>query len=254
MSVKHAVYRQLSRLSALAGRQERAGKRILLYHAIGTALPDDRYAISVAREDFVSHLDILAGGRKRPRPAVFGPAAAGVSEVSVTFDDGYRDCLSIAAPLLAERNIPFTVFVTVRHLQDRAGLYLDAAGLRELSGVPGASIGFHGLEHRPMDRLPDPELRRELEHGRKALEDALGGPVRTLSYPHGAVDRRVRDAALRAGFEAGGCSRYGLNTPSRDPLLLCRTEITGLDTLSDFQLKLEGAWDWFRFRHPDPQR
>ena len=76
--------------------------------------------------------------------------------------------------------------------------------------------------------------------------------VTALSYPHGSVDQRVRNAAKTAGYKMGGCSRYGLNHPDRDPLLLCRTDLTDFDSVADLTLKIEGHWDWFRFRHKDP--
>ena len=39
--------------------------------------------------------------------------------VSITFDDGYRDNLSEAFPILAAFNLPATVFVPTRHIDDR---------------------------------------------------------------------------------------------------------------------------------------
>lgn len=37
-------------------------------------------------------------------------------EVVVTFDDGYKNNLTVAAPILESLNIPFTVFVSVNHI------------------------------------------------------------------------------------------------------------------------------------------
>lgn len=38
-------------------------------------------------------------------------------EVVITFDDGYRNNLTIAAPILESLNLPFTVFVSVNHIE-----------------------------------------------------------------------------------------------------------------------------------------
>jgi len=73
-----------------------------------------------------------------------------------------------------------------------------------------------------------------------------------ISYPFGAVDRRVRDTAEKAGYLLAACSRFDINDISRDPFLLCRTEITGNDSVRVFQQKLHGDWDWYRWKRKDP--
>jgi len=80
----------------------------------------------------------------------------------------------------------------------------------------------------------------------------LGGEVRTLAYPYGAADRRVRDAAMAAGYRLAACSQAGINLPERDPLLLARTEVVSFDSERVFAQKLHGDWDWYRWRTQDP--
>lgn len=253
MSVKHAVYRSLSLAHRALRPPAGPGLRVLMYHSVGGGVVGDPYGISISPGLFRDHLRRLAG-RSDLSFRHFGPASAGKAELALTFDDGFKDTLTAAAPAAAEHGLPITVFVTAGHVRSPGALYLSLADLRELGAMPGVLVGAHGATHRPLDALSDEELSRELSDSRKFLEDALGREVRTMSYPHGRVDRRVRDAAAAAGFTAAGCSRYGLNGPGRDPLLLCRTEITAWDTVGDLELKTEGHWDWFRLRHPDPAR
>ena len=66
-----------------------------------------------------------------------------------------------------------------------------------------------------------------------------------------AVDRRVRDAALEAGYLIGCTTRFGINDPSRDSMLQLRTEIIASDSHRDFRRKVAGAWDWYALRQPD---
>jgi peptidoglycan/xylan/chitin deacetylase (PgdA/CDA1 family) len=158
-----------------------------------------------------------------------------------------------SAPALAALKIPFTAFVTPGFVGS-GPLYLSVSELKQLSAIPGATIGAHGARHVELTSLSDADLAEELSASRKKLEDWTGKAVLSLSYPHGAVDRRVREAARKAGFALGGCSRYGVNGEKRDPLLLCRTEVTRWDTAADLRLKLDGNWDWFALRHPDPAK
>ena len=67
--------------------------------------------------------------------------------VSVTFDDGYANNLTIAAPILERLNIPFTVFATVDYIQNNNDLYLSKTELKELAGLNCATIGSHCVTH-----------------------------------------------------------------------------------------------------------
>lgn len=252
-SLKHSAYRSLSRLCRWLDRPQPAeGLRALLYHAVGSRLPEDPYGTSLSAEMFAEHMAAIAARRGAWEPVPFGRPAAGRRQLAITFDDGYRDTLTAAAPLLVRLGLPFAVFVTAGHVRAPSSLYLSPAELKELAALPGVLIGAHGDAHRPLDALGEEALRRELSESRKYLEDILGRAVTALSYPHGGVNRRVRDAAEEAGYVLGGTSRYGLNGPDRDPLLLCRTEVTAWDDREDVALKLDGHWDWFALRHFDP--
>ncbi len=95
---------------------------VLCYHRVSgetrpLCTPPDLFAAHLAHlakhwrplplEELAGH---LAAGREPPR-----------GSVAVTFDDGYRDALTAAAPLLARYGIPATFFVTVS-FADRGGL------------------------------------------------------------------------------------------------------------------------------------
>ncbi len=249
MSWKHSLWRAVA---AAVGADARPGLRILGYHCVGTDIPGDPYGLCVRPGAFARQLEAIASGRFGTPVCLGGAKLDGSAELCVTFDDGYQDALTTAAPLLAEKNIPFTVCVTPG-LLDSGRPHLAWDELRELAKVPGAEIGAHGLTHARLDALGGSALARELEGSRRRLEDALGRAVTVMSWPHGAATRRTAAAAKAAGFARAGCSLYGVNGPGRDPLLLKRTEITGFDDDRDFAGKAAGRWDWFARRQGDPQ-
>jgi peptidoglycan/xylan/chitin deacetylase (PgdA/CDA1 family) len=173
--------------------------------------------------------------------------------VAVTFDDGYRDNLSVAAPILLKYKIPFAIFVTSSFVsQNHSSIYLTRAELRELAALPGVAIGSHGASHTPLATCDDETLWDELYGSRACIEDIIGMPVKAISYPHGSVNRKVAAAAQKAGYQLGLCSRRDINDIKRDPLLLCRTEIVAADSERVFLQKLYGAWDWNRWLAGDP--
>ena len=92
----------------------------------------------------------------------------------------------------------------------------------------------------------------ELSSSKHYLEDLLGRPVSAVAYPFGAANVRVRDAVRESGYNLGVCTRFDLNAPGRDPLMLCRCNIECNDTTRVLRQKLRGDWDWYRWRTPDP--
>lgn len=254
LSLKRIVTRSLAELSSLQiGERARPGFRVLLYHSVGGRLSRDPYGISIKRELFERHMELLARSDWLSTTD-FSWVHKGESSlrVALTFDDGYKDNLQIAAPVLLKHRIPFTVFVTTDYLKSGRAEFLSPRELRELASLPGVTVGAHGATHTPLAGLSAPALWHELHDGRREIEDIIGREVTMLAYPHGSVNLAVRETAERAGYTRGGSSFFGINDERSDPLLLSRCEVWASDTPRVFLQKLAGAWDWYRWRRrPD---
>lgn len=236
------------------GERPRQGLRILMYHAVGTPVEDDvRDLYNIRKDLFVTHMRYLAENYKDHLVALDATALKSPSlKIAVTFDDGFRDNLSVAAPIMVELGIPFTVFVCTGAVAQHKPGFLSAAEVRELDSLPGAAVGSHSVSHAKLSECNDRQLKEELANSKAYLQDLLGREVDTISYPHGSVDRRVRDNAEQIGYRIGSTSRFDVNRPERDPLLLCRSMIAADDDLAILEQKLKGDWDWNRWRSFDP--
>jgi len=225
-----------------------------MYHAIGTPLDGDAHCLyNMAFAVFRKQMQCLAAQYADSIVSLGIPPFRGDSmRIALTFDDGYRDNLTVAAPLLVELGIPFMVFVTTGAVAERKAGFLSPEEVRELAGLPGATIGSHTVSHPRLTDCDERGLKGELNSSKAFLEDLLGKEIDSISYPHGAVNRRVRDMAESAGYRIGATSRFDINKPLRDPLLLCRTDIWAGDDASIFEQKLRGDCDWYRWRHMDP--
>jgi peptidoglycan/xylan/chitin deacetylase (PgdA/CDA1 family) len=221
--------------------------------SVGAPRPGDPYGLAVSPAAFARQMELVASCRFG-RPVSLGDAALdGSPEICVTFDDGYVDTLTDASPILVHLGLPFSVCVTPG-LLDAGRPHLNWDELKDLAELPNCEIGAHGLTHSRLDALDDGTLKHELSHSRRRLEEAVGAPVRVMTWPHGAASRRTAAAAKAAGFARAACSLYGSNDPSRDPRLLKRVEITAFDDERDFIGKLSGSWDWFALRQGDPAK
>ena len=106
-----------------------------MYHRVAD-VAHDPWRLAVSPENFEQH---LAAVSERGRPISLAELAAGLEagsvprrSVVVTFDDGYRDNLHVAKPLLERYEIPATVFVVSGYVDSDRDFWWDE--LAELSG------------------------------------------------------------------------------------------------------------------------
>ena len=210
---------------------------VLFYHRVADSQPND-WTIPTARFaeqiDWLAHqfdLISLAEVHRRLRAGRNVRPA-----VCITFDDGYADNCDFALPLLLEKQIPATYFVTLANVTTgvpfphdlAAGAPLPPNTLDELRSLAsdGVEIGAHTRMHADLGKITDrEELVDELLTSRDELAAAIARPVRYFAFPYGQPQNMTEAAfalARQAGL-AGVCSAYGgYNFPGGDAFHLQR--------------------------------
>ena len=88
-----------------------------MYHRVA-ALPQDPYGLAVHPDRFAAHVEELSRrGGVVPLEELATTRSGG--QIAVTFDDGYADNATVAAPLLASTGLPATWFITTGRLGRR---------------------------------------------------------------------------------------------------------------------------------------
>lgn len=253
-AVKNLLKRGVKKGIRLLGPLSSAGRsagRILTYHSIGQR----HYEMNVTPDNFAAQMAWLA---RHYKVIPLEAAAAGVPGIALTFDDGYRDNLINALPVLEQHGFPATVFVVAgclggtlpREKEPESGQLLDATGLRELA-TRGIAIGGHTLTHPRLSTLPAAEQEEEIAGCKSTLEAILGHAVTAFAYPYGsALDYNADTVRLvqQAGFSLACSNRYGYNRPGADPWTLRRIWIDSTDTLETFADKVSGRLDLMRWQ------
>jgi len=147
--------------------------------------------------------------------------------IMITFDDGYRDVLVKASPILRRLHMPATAYVITDRL---GGVLPDFLTWRQLHMLErrGFSIGSHTASHPDLTTLDDTQAYAQLRRSRNALQRHLGHPVQWFAYPAGAENGHVVALARRAGYVLAVTTQPGAHQSGADPLELHRFEI--LDT------------------------
>ena len=155
--------------------------------------------------------------------------------IILTFDDGYRDFLTAAMPVLRAHGFSATVFLVAERIggiSDWDADYGEGAPLLSWDEVralqeAGIDFGCHSSLHRPMTGMHRGELAEDTVRARAALEEGLGTPVTTLAYPYGAVNEFVRQVIADLGFRAALSCEPGISRLGDDLLRLRRIEVPG---------------------------
>ena len=200
-----------------------ARRVILNFHGIGeptVPVPAAERPYWVSVERFSQIIREVAARRSRGQ------------DIKITFDDGNRSDLEIAAPRLVEAGLTATFFVLTGRLEDDR--YLSRAEIRRLRRIR-MEIGLHGRDHVDWRRLGESGCCFEIPQARDELSELLGAPVRKVAIPFGAYNRRVISYLKRQGFERiytsdGGRARAGARVQPRVSLRsdLADTQLTSL--------------------------
>ena len=163
-------------------------------------------------------------------------AAARQRLVAITFDDGYRDNLTVALPLLEKFQTPMTLFVVSGFL-GRDG-YLSPQELREVAKHPLVTIGSHGVWHRHFTRLPAEDARFELTESRHQLAAITGKTIDLLAWPYGECNTVLERLSSECGYRASWSVWKGTNSlHSR-----WRVPLGRRDNLARFVMKSSGFY------------
>ena len=236
----------ISTAASILHQKPQSGIRILSYHAVGTKVDGDVNSIySLQTDEFRMHCDLIEQFSDQYAIPIVPFGTFSENGITITFDDGYVDALSVVGPELSKRKIPFHVFVSPGKALSKDPRYLSPVELVELASISGATIGAHGYSHVPLTKLSATDMLQELTKSKDSLEQILQSPISTMSYPFGLVNDVVRAAAEKSGFTQAACSKWGFVLPITDRLMQPRVDIWSRDSKSTYLQKLAGTWNWF---------
>ena len=208
---------------------------VLVYHTISAPpepLPGD---IDISRERFAQQLQWLSRWRRVARlEETLKPNRDRL--VAITFDDGYRDNLYVALPLLEKFRLPMTLFVASGFIGHEG--YLSREELCEISKHPLVTIGAHGLWHRHFTRLSPNEARLELIESRRCLESVTGRTIDLMAWPYGECNTTLEELSKQCGYRAAWSVCQGTNAMHSR----WRVPLGRRDNMVRFIAKVSGAY------------
>jgi peptidoglycan/xylan/chitin deacetylase (PgdA/CDA1 family) len=188
-----------------------------MYHRVGALpirAPAITKALTVPSRTFAAQMRWLhaSGFHAITQGQLLGASLLGLPlprrPILITFDDGYRDVLWNAAPLLHRLRMPATMYVITDRVDGNDPSFVTWSELRRLERL-GFDIGSHTVHHVDLTRDSPEAAAAELVVSKRTLEQRLGRAVPWFAYPLGRVDRRVAAAVARAGYLLAVTTRPG---------------------------------------------
>lgn len=152
---------------------------ILNFHGVGTPhskVDDSERPYWLSSRQFEDILDKIVLSRKAGH------------NIEITFDDGNKSDLEIAAPLLLHRGLSASIFVLLGRINDPD--YLSPADIYALQ-ERGMTIGLHGRHHLDWRTLDKATLIDETKTAAHDLLKITGIPPEEVAIPFGAYNRSV---------------------------------------------------------------
>jgi len=221
---------------------------ILAYHRVGE--PQADHVPTVTPERFEAQLAFIAQRGYQVcglSEVADGLALGGASlrrKVVITFDDGYAETCTVAAPMLRRFGFSATVFIAPGEI----GLpgFLSWEQLREI-GRDVFTVGSHTMHHTYLPLVGAAKVRQELGESKRILEERLGAGVEWVSYPVGGYTVEVQALARQAGYRGACTTNRGVSKRAKDLFALRRIKITERDSHPALlSVKLSGYYDVFR--------
>lgn len=177
--------------------------------------------------------------------------------VALTFDDGYTDTLTAAAPLLKQYGFTATCYV----VSGTVGTYnrWDAEFLEERKTLmsreqieqwvaAGMEVGSHTCSHPRLQQLGEQEALQEIDESRTALRNLIGTPIDHFAYPYGQFAGESIELVRRAGYHSAVTVIHSVAAASDDRYRLPRLLVNGEQGLWRLLVHLATPYDRLRRR------
>ncbi len=181
---------------------------VLQYHHVSDSTPA---ATSTSVSLFEEQMAMIADLGLAVVPLASGTEAAlkgdddAANQVALTFDDAYDSVYHTAAPILAARDYPYTIFVNTDAVGGHG--YMTWEQIRELQADDKVTIANHSADHGHLARKPgegEAQWQQRIEHSldsaQATLEQQLGATTPLFAYPYGEFDRALEGELADRGW------------------------------------------------------
>ena len=204
---------------------------ILMYHKIPTTELESKHKIFVTAANFKKHLQfyksqgfktVTFSDLKKFKSAQKSFTEFPKKPLLLTFDDGYKDNLDNASPLLEEFGFKAQLFLLANtnlnsnnwDISESEKAHEIVSGSDRKKWLTSAfEIGSHGFSHQRIAEMNEPQARTELHDSKISLEKEFQTEIPVFAFTYGDTTPQFGQMAFEEGYD------YAVNTDSGGLLL-----------------------------------
>jgi len=212
---------------------------VLIYHSVSdeknkVATSPELFEKEMAylkrkRHNFLRASDVMTLKEKKVRKPTI-----------IYFDDGFKDNLTNALPILKKYDIRATIFVTTGYM-GKENKYLNWDEVLFLK-KNGFEVGSHTVNHKRLAEAGLKEAEFEISESKKIIENKIGDDVCSFSFPKGSFNDNVKDLIAKSGYKIAVSDGVGLNDvediKNSGLTVLKNVDIRNWENLIFFKVKL----------------
>lgn len=159
--------------------------------------------------------------------------------VVLTFDDGYKDVLSLKNLFEKEKVKPALFLLSdsgkanYKELNTRRE-FLSKVDIKSLI-KSGWEIGSHSSTHANLANISSKHLQYEVIESKKKLEKDLGIPIRYFAYPRGKYTEDVLNHVKKAGYDLALTMDDSVISENTNPFKIPRVGVDRTHSFAEFK-------------------
>lgn len=178
--------------------------------------------------------------------------------VIITFDDGYKDNLKNALPILKKYNLKAVLFYVTDETYNRWDTdvenrpkekkfeLMNLEEIKELYRSGLIEIGGHTTTHLDMPSIEREALKKDLEESRDKIVEITGKKPVSFAYPWGRNNETCRKVVEEVGYKFAVSTESGSSCFSDDLFEIVRVGIYSKDDIKKFEQKISGNYPFMR--------
>jgi peptidoglycan/xylan/chitin deacetylase (PgdA/CDA1 family) len=172
--------------------------------------------------------------------------------VGISFDDGYKNNIVNALPILIKLGFTATIFIVskniggLNHWDTKKGMsehqMMNEAEINHWI-KSGMEIGSHSQNHIDLVKCSNKDAYNEIKHSKIELENKFNVPVDNFCYPYGSFNSDISSITKEAGYKTAVSTIRGLSKINSNPYTLRRVSVTHHTMPHLFLLKILSSYE-----------
>jgi peptidoglycan/xylan/chitin deacetylase (PgdA/CDA1 family) len=152
----------------------------------------------------------------------------------ITFDDGFRNVLTNALPVLNKFGFTATNYFVANQINGSnawdAQNNVPTQPLMSRSEIlewsrSGQEVGSHSLDHPSLPELSEDQVRMQINDSRQILSEIVSQNVTAFCYPYGNFLPEHLQIVAQAGYQSATTTKPGLAGPQDETFMLPRVGV-----------------------------